>query len=39
MTGYFIKLLSLLSNIMKTNEDSKMDKLEAIQTILDCIKM
>ena len=36
MTGYFIKLLSQLPNIMKTNGDHKDEKLEAI---LDGIKM
>ena len=37
MTGYFIKLLSQLPNILKTNGDHKDEKLEAIQTILDGI--
>ena len=39
MTGCFIKLLSQLPNLLKTNGDHKDDKLEAIQTILDGIKM
>ena len=39
MTGCFIKLLSQLPNILKTNGDHKYEKLEAIQTILDGIKM
>ena len=39
MTGCFIKLLSLLLNILKTNGDSEQNKLEAIQAILDIIKM
>ena len=39
MTGCFIKLLSQLPNILKTNGDHKDEKLEAIQTILDGIKM
>ena len=39
MTGCFIKLISLLPNILKTNGDHKNEKLEAIQTILDGIKM
>ena len=39
MTGCFIKLLSQLPNILKTNGDPKDDKLEAIQTIVDGIKM
>ena len=39
MTGCFIKLLSQLTNILKTNGDHKDEKLEAIQTILDGIKM
>ena len=39
MTGCFIKLLSQLPNILKTNGDHKDEKLEAIQTILDDIKM
>ena len=39
MTGYFTKLLSQLPNILKTNGDHKDEKLEAIQTILDGIKM
>ena len=39
MTGCFIKLLSQLPNILKTNGDHKDEKLEVIQTILDGIKM
>ena len=39
MTGCFIKLLSQLPNILKTNGGHKDEKLEAIQTILDGIKM
>ena len=39
MTGCFIKLPSQLPNILKTNGDHKDEKLEAIQTILDDIKM
>ena len=39
LTGCFIKLLSQLPNILKTNGDHKDEKLEAIQTILDGIKM
>ena len=39
MTDCFIKLLSQLPNILKTNGDHKHEKLEAIQTILDGIKM
>ena len=39
MTGCFIKLLSQLPNILKTSRDHKDEKLEAIQIILDCIKM
>ena len=39
MTDCFIKLLSQLPNISKTNGDHKDEKLEAIQTILDDIKM
>ena len=39
MTGCFIKLLLQLPNILKTNGDHKDEKLEAIQTILDGIKM
>ena len=38
MTGCFIKLLSQLPNILKTNRDLKDKKLETIQTILDGIK-
>ena len=38
MTGCFIKLLSQLLNILKTNEDHKDEKLEVIQTFLDSIK-
>ena len=39
MTGCFIKLLSRIPNILKTNGDHKDEKLEVIQTILDGIKM
>ena len=39
MTGCFIKLLSQLSNISKTNGDQKDEKLEVIQTILDDMKV
>ena len=39
MTACFIELLSQLPNILKTNGDHKDEKLEAIQTILDGIKM
>ena len=39
MTGCFIKFLSQLPNILKTNGDHKDEKLEVIQTILDVIKM
>ena len=39
MTACFIKLLSHLPNILKTNGDHKDEKLEVIQTILDGIKM
>ena len=39
ITGCFIKLLSQLPKILKTNEDHKHEKLEGIQTILDDIKM
>ena len=39
MTGCFIKLLSQLSNILKTNSDHKDEELQAIQTFLDGIKM
>ena len=39
MTGCFIKLLSQLPNILKTSRDHKDEKLEAIQIILDGIKM
>ena len=39
MNGYFIKLLSQVSHILKTNGDHKDEKLEVIQTILDGIKM
>ena len=39
LTGCFIKLFSQLPNILKTNGDHKDEKLEAIQTILDGIKM
>ena len=39
MTGCFIKLLSQLPNILKTNGYHKDENLEAIQTILDGIKM
>ena len=39
MIGCFIKLLSQLSNILKTSEDHKDEKLEAIQTFIDGIKL
>ena len=39
ITGCFIKLLSQLPNILKTNADHKDEKLEAIQTFLDGIKL
>ena len=39
MTDCFIKLLSQLPNILKTNGDHKDEKLKAIQTFLDSIKM
>ena len=39
ITGCFIKLLSQLPNILKTNADHKNEKLEAIQTFLDDIKL
>ena len=39
MTDCFIKLLSQLPNILKTNGDHKDEKLEAIQTFLDGIKI
>ena len=39
MTGCFIKLLSELPNILKTNGDHKDETLEFIQTILHGIKM
>ena len=39
MTDCFIKLLSQLPNILKTNGDHKDEKLKAIQTFLDGIKM
>ena len=39
MTGCFIKLLSQLPSILKTNGNHKDEKLEVIQTILDGIKM
>ena len=39
MTGCFIKLLSQFPDILKINGDHKDEKLEAIQTILDGIKM
>ena len=39
MTDYFIKLFSQLPNIVKTNGDLKDEKLEAIQTILDRMKI
>ena len=39
MTRCFIKLLSQPPNILKTNGDHIDEKLEAIQTILDDIKM
>ena len=38
-TGCFIKLLSQLPSILKTNGNHKDEKLEVIQTILDGIKM
>ena len=38
-TGCFIKLLSRIPNILKTNGDHKDEKLEVIQSILDGIKM
>ena len=39
MTGCFIKLLSQLFDILKTNGGHKDEKLEAIQTILGGIKL
>ena len=39
MTDCFVKLLLQLPNILKTNGDHKDEKLEAIQTVLDGIKM
>ena len=39
LTGCFIKLLSELYNILKTNGDHKDKKLEVIQTILGGIKI
>ena len=39
MIGCFIKLLSRIPNILKTNGDHKDEKLEVIQSILDGIKM
>ena len=39
LTGCFIKLLSELYNILKTNGDHKDKKLEVIQTILGDIKI
>ena len=39
MAGCFIKLLSQPPNILKTSEDHKDEKLEAIQTFLDGIKL
>ena len=39
MTGCFMKILSQLLNILKTNADRKDEKLEAIQTFLDGIKL
>ena len=39
MTGRFIKLLSELPNILKTNGDHKDEKMGVIQTILDGIRM
>ena len=39
MIGWFIKLLSKLPNILKTNGDHKDKKLEVIQTILGGIKI
>ena len=39
MTDCFIKLLSQLPNILKTNADHKDEKFESIQTFLDGIKL
>ena len=39
ITRCFIKLLSQLPSILKTNVDHKDENLEGIQTILDAIKM
>ena len=39
ITGCFMKLLSQLSNILKTNGDHKDEKLEIIQTMPDGNKM
>ena len=39
MTGCFIKLLSQLPNILKTNADHKDEKLESLQTFLEGIKL
>ena len=39
MTGRFRKLLFQLPNIFKTNAHHKDEKLEAIQTFLDAIKL
>ena len=39
MTGCFIKLPSQFPDILKINGDHKDEKLEAIQTILDGIRM
>ena len=39
MTGCFIKLLSQLPNILKTNADHNYEKLETIQTFLDGMKL
>ena len=39
LTGCFIKLLSKLYNILKTNGDHKDKTLEVIQTILGGIKI
>ena len=39
MTDCFIKLLSQLPNILKTNADHKDEKLESLETFLDGIKL
>ena len=39
MIGCFVKLLSQLPNILKTNAYRKYEKLEAIQNFLDGIKL